>query len=99
MGSGRGSPLTLCAIQMAKGTYIGLPKADLLDIYNSALAQVKSGLVTTSYSDSGTSVGKQQVADANARLEEAYFALSQLEPSNYPPKVTVIRTDWSNYSD
>jgi hypothetical protein len=84
---------------MAKGLYIGLPKADLLDIYNTALAQVKAGAVVTSYSDSGTSVGKTLVGDANERMREAYFALSQLEPENYPEQTTVIRTDWSNLRD
>jgi hypothetical protein len=84
---------------MAKGTYIGLPKADLLDIYNAALAQVKAGTIITNYSDSGTSVGKSVVGDANERMAEAYFALSQLEPESYPERVTVIRTDWSNLQD
>lgn len=84
---------------MAKGTYIGLPKADLLDIYNTALAQVKAGAIVTNYSDSGTSVGKTLVGDANERMAEAYFALSQIEPENYPERATVIRTDWSNLRD
>ena len=84
---------------MAKGTYIGFPKQDLLDIYNAALAQIKSGTVVTSYSDSGTSVGKVLVGDANDRAAEAYFALSQLEPENYPERITVIRTDWKGLTD
>lgn len=84
---------------MAKGTYIGFPKQDLLDIYNAALAQIKSGTIVTSYSDSGTSVGKTVVGDANERAAEAYFALSQLEPENYPERITVIRTDWQTLRD
>jgi hypothetical protein len=84
---------------MAKGTYIGFPKQDLLDIYNAALAQIKSGTIVTSYSDSGTSIGKTVVGDANDRAAEAYFALSQLEPENYPERTTVIRTDWRNLID
>lgn len=84
---------------MAKGTYIGLPEADLLDIYNTALAQVKAGTIVTSYSDSGTSVGKQVIGDANERMAEAYFALSQLNPGDYPERTTVIRTNWSNLID
>lgn len=84
---------------MAKGTYIGFPKQDLLDIYNAAVADIKAGVVTTSYSNSGTSVGKAVVGDANQRAAEAYFALSQLEPENYPERTTVIRTDWSNLRD
>jgi hypothetical protein len=84
---------------MPQGIFIGLSEAELLAIKAKALAQLTSGLVTTSYSDSGTSVGKAVTMPAQERMAEAMYALSLLNPSVYGQRVTVIRTDWSNYKD
>lgn len=84
---------------MASGIFIGLPEADLISMRDTALAELKTGLVTVNYSDSGTSVGKQVTMPAKERFAEASFALSVLNPTLYGERTTVVRQRWDNLQD
>lgn len=84
---------------MAQGLFIGLTEAELLAIKAKAVSLITAGVTTTSYSDSGTSVGKSITMTAKEMLAEALYALQVLNPSVYGQRVTVIRTDWSNLKD
>ena len=85
---------------MASGIFIGLSEDELLAIKAKAIKSITDGVITTSYSDSGTSIGKQVVMSAKEMLDESMFALSILDPLTYgaPPK-TVIRPSWRNGRD
>ena len=85
---------------MASGIFIGLSEDELLAIKAKAIKSITDGVITTSYSDSGTSIGKQVVMSAKEMLDESMFALSILDPLTYgsPPK-TVIRPTWRNGRD
>lgn len=84
---------------MAQGLFIGLTEAELLAIKAKAVSLITAGVTNTSYSDSGTSVGKSITMPAKEMLAEALYALQVLNPSVYGQRVTVIRTDWSNLKD
>lgn len=99
MVEARAAQLTSFAIQMPQGVFIGLSEAELLAIKAKALTELTTGLVTTSYSDSGTSVGKAITMPAKERMAEAIYALQLINPTVYGERITVIRTDWSNTKD
>lgn len=84
---------------MSQGVFIGLTEAELLAIKAKAISLITAGVTTTSYSDSGTSVGKAITMPAKEMLAEALYALQLLNPDVYGQRVTVIRTDWSNLKD
>jgi hypothetical protein len=83
----------------SSGIFIGLPEATLVAMRDAALAELTTGLVTTSYSDSGTSVSKAVTMPAKERFSEASFALSVLNPTLYGERTTVIRQTWDNLTD
>lgn len=85
--------------QMASGIFIGLTEDELLAIKAQALADITSGKVLTSYSDSGSSASKAVTMPAKERLSEAMFALSRLDPETYGRRNTVVSTNWSNPID
>lgn len=66
---------------------------------DAALTELTTGVVTISYSDSGTSVGKQVTMPAKERFAEASFALSVLNSTVYGERTTVIRQTWDNLLD
>lgn len=77
---------------MASGIFIGLSEDELLAIKANALASVTKGLVTMSYSDSGSSVTRQFVGMTPKEcLSEAMYALSILDPNQYGKVKTVLR--------
>jgi hypothetical protein len=84
---------------MASGIFIGLPEATLISMRDAALTELTTGVVTISYSDSGTSVGKQVTMPAKERFAEASFALSVLNSSVYGERTTVISQKWDNLVD
>jgi hypothetical protein len=84
---------------MASGIFIGLPEATLISMRDAALTELTTGVVTISYSDSGTSVGKQVTMPAKERFAEASFALSVLNSTVYGERTTVIRQTWDNLLD
>ena len=85
---------------MATGIFIGLSEDELLAIKAKAIKSITDGVITTSFSDSGTSIGKQVAMQPKEMLDESMFALSLLDPLTYgnPPK-TVIRPTWRNGRD
>jgi hypothetical protein len=84
---------------MASGIFIGLPIATLVAMRDAALAELTTGVVTTSYSDSGTSVSKQITMPAKERYNEACLALSYADSATYGERTTVIRSNWQNLQD
>lgn len=68
---------------MAKGLFIGLTEDELLAIRAKAVSAITQGLVTVSYSDSGSSVSKAWVLKPDVMLEEAGHALYMLDPKQY----------------
>jgi hypothetical protein len=84
---------------MASGIFIGLTEDELLAIKVQALADITSGKVLSSYSDSGSSATRSVTMTAQARLSEAMFALSRLDPQTYGTRKTVVSTNWSNPID
>ena len=84
---------------MASGLFIGLSEDELLAIKAKALKLITDGVTTTSYSDSGTSIGKQITMSAKEMLDESMFALSILDPDTYGKQKTVIRPTWRNGRD
>ena len=92
--------MTYVAIfRMSQGLFIGLTEAELLAIKAKAVSLITAGVTTTSYSDSGTSVGKAITMPAKEMLAEALHALQLLNPTVYGERITVVRTDWSNLKD
>ena len=84
---------------MASGIFIGLDIPTLVAMRDAALAELTTGVVTVSYSDSGTSVSKQITMPAKERFNEACFALSYADPAAFGERTTVIRQDYSNLVD
>lgn len=84
---------------MASGIFIGLPIATLTAMRDAALTELTTGVVITSYSDSGTSVSKAITMPAKERYNEACFALSYADPAAFGERTTVIRQDYSNLQD
>jgi hypothetical protein len=83
---------------MASGIFIGLTETQLLAIRDKAVESITQGLVLTSYSDSGSSAGKQWAMPPKEMLQEAQYALGILDPQQYSNAVrnTVVRTNWNN---
>lgn len=84
---------------MSTGLFIGLTEAELLAIKAKAVTLITAGVTTTSYSDSGTSVGKAITLSAKEMLAESLYALSIINPTVYGKRITVLKTDWSNLKD
>jgi hypothetical protein len=76
---------------MASGIFIGLNEDELLAIKAKAISLITAGVITTSYSDSGTSLGKQITMNAKDMLAESLHALSLLDPQTYGKRNTVLR--------
>ena len=81
---------------MSTGLFIGLTEGELLAIKAKAVSLITAGVTTTSYSDSGTSLGKAITLPAKEMLAESLYALSVLNPTLYGTRITVMKTDWSN---
>lgn len=83
---------------MASGIFIGLTECELLAIRTKAVEAITQGLVLTSYSDSGSSAGKQWAMPPKEMLSEAQYALGILDPQQYPGSVrkNVIAVRWDN---
>ena len=80
---------------MAQGIFVGLPESDLLAIRDSAVADIKSGRVITSYSaGDGSSVSKQYAMPPKEMLSESLYALRLLDPDTYGKATRLIRTDF-----
>lgn len=90
---------SVAIFRMSQGLFIGLTEAELLAIKAKAVSLITAGVTTTSYSDSGTSVGKAITMPAKEMLSEALHALQLLNPAVYGERITVLRTDWSNLKD
>jgi hypothetical protein len=84
---------------MASGIFIGLPVLTLVSIRDAALVELTTGVITTSYSDSGTSVSKAITMPAKERFSEACFALSAADSDTYGERTTVIKSNWQNLED
>jgi len=82
---------------MANGIFVGLPESDLLAIRDSAVADIKTGRVITSYSATGTSVSKQYAMPPKEMLAEAQYALRILDPDTYGKPTRLIRTDFRSF--
>lgn len=77
---------------MAKGLFtVGFTVQDVLDIQARAKANLKAGVIMTSYSASGVSTGKQIAAPTMEVLDECRHALSVLDPQRYPAERICIR--------
>jgi hypothetical protein len=83
----------------SSGIFIGLTEDELLATKVQALADITSGKVLSSYSDSGSSATRSVTMTAKERLSEAMFALSRLDPQTYGTRKTVVSTNWSNPID
>ena len=84
---------------MASGIFIGLPVLTLVAMRDAALVELTTGVVTTSYSDSGTSVSKAITMPAKERYLETTFALSVADSATYGERTTVIKSNWQNLED
>lgn len=82
----------------ATGIFIGLAESDILAIRDKAVAMLKEGKTVMSYSDSGTNVSKQFVMPVRDVLAECRMALSQLDPDTYGKRVTILRSNWDNFT-
>lgn len=77
---------------MASGIFIGLNEDQLLSIKANALDMITKGLVTMSYSDSGSSVNRQFPGmTPKEAMRESMYALSILDPETYGRVNTVLR--------
>jgi hypothetical protein len=83
----------------SSGIFIGLPVLTLVAIRDAALVELTTGVITTSYSDSGTSVSKAITMPAKERFSEACFALSAADSVTYGERTTVIKSNWQNLED
>lgn len=76
---------------MAKGLFIvGFTVQDILDILAKAKANLKAGVIMTSYSASGVNTGKQIVAPTLEIVDECTHALTVLDPVRFPAKRVAI---------
>lgn len=77
---------------MAKGLFtVGFTVQDILDILAKAKANLKAGVIMTSYSASGVNTGKQLTAPTLEVVDECTHALTVLDPVRYPAKRIAIR--------
>jgi hypothetical protein len=83
---------------MAQGLFIGLEEADLLALRKTAVDAMKKGLVVVSYSDSGSSVSKQWALPPKEMLDEAGYALYNLDPQQYAAfrRTSVVAVRWDS---
>jgi len=81
---------------MAQGLFIGLTEDELLLIKSKAVSLITEGKTLMSYSDSGSSASKSFSMPPKEMLSEAMFALSQLDPSTYGSRKSVVNTNWNN---
>jgi methenyltetrahydromethanopterin cyclohydrolase len=81
---------------MASGLFIGLTEDELLLIKSKAVTLITEGKTLMSYSDSGSSASKSFAMPPKEMLAEAMFALSQLDPSTYGSRKSVVNTNWNN---
>lgn len=80
---------------MAKGLLITFTEQEILAIRAECLKNLTTNTVVTSWSDSGTSVGKQLVMDTERLLEEVNFALQSRWPAVYGYKSRHLAADLS----
>lgn len=68
---------------MARGLFITFTEAQLLSIRDACIADLGTGGRVTSWSDSGSSVGKALTMDTERMLDEANYALRSKFPATY----------------
>jgi hypothetical protein len=85
---------------MAKGLFIGLTEDELLAIRAKAVAAITQGLNVVSYSDSGSSVTKSWALKPDVMLDEAGYALYQLDSQAYAVyrRTSVVAVRWDSRS-
>jgi hypothetical protein len=83
---------------MARGLFIGLTEDELLAIRAKAVAAITAGLNVVSYSDSGSSVSKAWALKPEVMLDEAGYALYNLDPLAYAAykRTSVVATRWDS---
>jgi len=83
---------------MARGLFIGLTEDELLAIRAKAVAAITQGLNVVSYSDSGSSVSKTWALKPDVMLDEAGYALYNLDPQQYAAfkRTTCVTTRWDS---
>jgi len=64
-------------------SYKGVPLADLIEIYEEALAQEKKGFVTTGGGVGGKSFGRQMSSTPSERIAAALKELRRIDPHTY----------------
>lgn len=80
---------------MAKGLLITFSKQEILAIRAECLKNLTSNTVVTSWSDSGTSVGKQLTMDTERLLDEVNYALQTRWPAEFGYKSRHLASDLS----
>lgn len=81
---------------MARALFITFTEAQLLELRDKAFAALSAGSQVVSWSDSGTSVGKQLSMPVDMILEEVNDALRQRWPETYGAKLRHLSADISN---
>ena len=81
---------------MARGLFITFTEKQLLDLRDKAIADLLAGTVVTTWSDSGTSVGRTITGNADMILEECNDTLRQRWPETYGAKLRHLSADISN---
>jgi len=67
-----------------QGLFLDFTVAQIEEIMERARQDILAGRVITSYSSTGTSVGKMIAMDIPHVLAECRFALQELDPERYP---------------
>lgn len=80
---------------MARGLFITFTEAQLLDLRDKAIAALSAGSQVVSWSDSGTSVGRQLTMQTDMVLEEVNDSLRQRWPETYGAKLRHLSADIS----
>lgn len=81
--------------QMAKGILVTLTEQELLTLRTRCVADLVAGSTVTSWSDSGTSVGKQVSMNTENLLDEVTYALQKRWPAKYGSKNRHLSSDLS----
>lgn len=81
---------------MARGLFITFSEAQLLELRDKAFAALAAGSQVVSWSDSGTSVGRQITMQTEMILDEVNDALRQKWPETYGAKLRHLSADISD---
>lgn len=80
---------------MAKGLFtVGFTLKEVEDILARAKANLKAGVIMTSYNTGATSTAKTIVAPTLEIVDECVHALKVLAPDRYRSAPTVLRANW-----